>query len=309
MNNNASVLTVVFAFAALHNAHAAEPPTTFTFHFAPPDGTSVSQEYRLVRERSIGEQTPQRDEAVAKSSGVFRKEGGLYLYSTKTDANVLRRNGQPINDPVSALLANTTITYVISPDGEAQEIQGFADVETAARKSLPPAIAASLTPVLSEASLVTREKAEWNSRYSDFANGTFSIGDIIDVKVPYQLPNGTAIEYVIRTSFPRWEACPAGSCVRIEMIYESDAAALQSLVKDVVANVSSAAGVALPKQSFQPVLSSRITGSASRLIDPKTMLIYAEQVSRTISMPVDIPGQGRVPTIQREERTYKYTYQ
>jgi len=54
---------------------------------------------------------------------------------------------------------------------------------------------------------------------------------------------------------------------------------------------------------------ARISGSLTRLIDPQTMLIYTEQVRRTLTMRVQLPDRGLVPMVQEESRTYTYTYE
>lgn len=288
---------------------AVQPPTKeFVFRFQPPDGTNVRQTYKLERARTIEGQPTTKDEAETVTEGRFRRVGDGFEYSPKTISSTMRRNGAVINDPISGLLSNLKVTYVISKGAEATDIRGFGEVEQMVKSTMPAQMAAALAPILNEASLVAQQKAEWNSRYSDFADGTFKVGDVIDVQAPQRLPNGETINYTIRTSFPTWEPCPAGSCIRLMQIYESDAAELAKLIEGIVGSVANAASAPQIAPKVEKG-ATRITGSLSRLIDPKTMLIYSEQVKRTISMRVQVPGQGILPTVQEESRTYTYTYQ
>lgn len=291
-------------------AQGAVPPKTeeFTLRFQPPDGINVRQTYKLERTRTIEGQPSTKDEAETVTEGKFRSLGDGFEYSPKTISSTMRRNGAVINEPIAGLLAKVQVTYVISKGAEATEIRGFAEVEQMLKSTMPAQMAAALAPILNESNLVAQQKSEWNARYSDFADGTFKIGDVIDVEAPQRLPNGETINYTIRTSFPGWEPCPAGTCIRIRQIFESDAAELAKLVEGVVGNLASAASASQVAPKFERG-ATRITGSLSRLIDPKTMLIYAEQVKRTISMRVQVPGQGTLPTVQEESRTYTYTYQ
>lgn len=310
MRKSLIVITTLFIAPLAVLAQGAALPQTeeFIFRFQPPDGTIVRQTYKFERMRTIEGQPSTRDEAETVTEGRFRRVGDGFEYSPKIISSTLRRNGTAINDPISELLSKVQVIYVISKGAEATEIRGFGEVAQMVKSTMPAQLAAALAPVLNESSLVAQQKAEWNARYSDFADGTFKIGDVIDVQAPQRLPNGETINYTIRTSFPSWEPCPAGTCIRIKQIYESDAAELAKLVDGVVGSVirSATGSQTAPKVEKD---ATRITGSLSRLIDPKTMLIYAEQVKRTISMRVQLPGQGTLPTVQEESRTYTYTYQ
>ena len=310
MRHSLIVYTAFYVAPLAALAQGAVPPPTeqFVFRFQPPDGTRVRQQYKLERARTIEGQLPTKDEAETHTEGTFKRVGEGFEYSAKTSSSTLRRNGTPINDPILGLLSKVQVTYVISRGGEATDVRGFAEVEQLVKTTMPAQMAAALAPVLNEASLVAREKAEWNARYSDFADGTFKLGEVIDVQAPQRLPNGETINYTIRTSFPSWEPCPAGSCIRLRQVYESDAAELAKLVEGVIGSVASAASVPQTAPKLESG-ATRITGSLSRLIDPKTMLIYSEQVRRTISMRIQVPGQGLLPTVQEESRTYTYSYQ
>ena len=310
MRHSLIVYTAFYVAPLAALAQGAVPPPTeqFVFRFQPPDGTRVRQQYKLERARTIEGQLPTKDEAETHTEGTFKRVGEGFEYSAKTSSSTLRRNGTPINDPILGLLSKVQVTYVISRGGEATDVRGFAEVEQLVKTTMPAQMAAALAPVLNEASLVAREKAEWNARYSDFADGTFKLGEVIDVQAPQRLPNGETINYTIRTSFPSWEPCPAGSCIRLRQVYESDAAELAKLVEGVIGSVASAASVPQTAPKLESG-ATRITGSLSRLIDPKTMLIYSEEVRRTISMRIQVPGHGLLPTVQEESRTYTYSYQ
>ena len=293
--------------AALAQTATTPLPEEFQFRFQPPDGTRVRIEYRLLRTRTVEGQPSIKDEAETQTQGVFKNLGEAFEYSPKTLSSSLRRNGTPLNDPVMGLLSKLDIAYVISKGGEAVQIRGFGEAEKLLKSTMPAQMAAALAPMFTEASLASREKAEWNARYFDFADGSFKIGDTVDVQAPQQLPNGETITYTIRTSFPNWVPCPSGNCVRVVQVYESDAAELAKLVGGVLSRIADAASAPEIFPQFSKG-APRITGSLVRVIDPKSMLIYSEQVKRTISMQLQIPGQSAVPMVLDESRSYVYSY-
>ncbi len=289
-------------------AQSAAAPSVFVMHFLPPDGVKVKMSYRLERTRLVEGQPPVKDVGESSTEGVFKRMGAGFEYAPRTVASTMTRNGSLINDPIVALMSKVPVTYVISAGGEATAIKGYGEVAALLKSTVSPQIAAALAPIVNEAALVGRETAEWNARYSDWADGEFEIGQVIDVEAPQPLPNGETLMYTIRTTIARWEPCPAGQCVRLEQIYESDAAALANIANGVMARVTAAtpaaAGLVVPSSK-----GARVSGSLTRLIDPKTMLIYAEQVRRTISMSIQVPGKGLLPTTQEEVRTYAYVYE
>ena len=302
----AATLLALWVATASH-AETVPEGEQFVFRFQPPEGIRVRLTYTLQRNRLTEGQPPTRDESELQTEGSFRRVGETFEYSPKTVAASMRRNGTPVNDPIVGLMSRIQPTYVVSSAGEAISIKGFGEMEALIKSTVPAQLAAALAPFLNEATLVGQQKAEWNARYADFANGKFRIGDVIDVEAPQQLPDGTTITYTIRTRFPRWESCAAGKCIRLEQVYESDAAELARMAEGLATRVAEAVSIARPASQL-PKSAARITGSLSRLIDPKTMLIYSEQVKRTISMQLQVPGKGTVPTVQEESRTYLYSY-
>jgi hypothetical protein len=294
--------------AVLAQGSAASPPAEFVFRFNPPDGTRVITTYTLQRTRTIDGQPPVRDEVEAKSEGIFKRAGTGFEFAQRTLSSAMRRNGSLVDDPVISLLAQVPFTSIISAEGELTDARGFEKVEALVTSRLTAQVAAALAPVLSQAALAGRAKAEWNARYADFAGAKLKIGDVIDAQEPQPLPTGGTLIYTVRTTFPRWEPCPAGYCVRIEQRYESDAKAIAELATSLSRNLVAAASAPASASVSAESSGARVSGSLSRVIDPNTMLIYSEQVERTLTMHMQIPGKGLKPVTQHEVRAYRHTY-
>jgi hypothetical protein len=302
------VLSIASIFAS-GTAAATPTESAFTFQFQPPDGVRVNLTSVLQRSRSTEGSTSLKEEAESRTSGVFKRTAQGFEYAPKIVSATMRRNGNLIGDPLTSLLAKLQPKFTLSSDGEALAITGFGEVSEQLKASVPPQAAAALAPIINEEALVGQQRAEWNARYADFAGGKFEIGQVLDVQAPQLLPNGETITYTIRTSFTRWETCPAGMCVRIDQIYESDGSALAQMMTNVVNGVMAAASSPIAPISVAGQSAARISGSLTRLIDPKTMLIYSERLQRTISMQIE--SQGRTPEAVRldETRTYSYSYE
>jgi hypothetical protein len=302
------VLLSLVALPSAAFAQLAVAPAEFVMRFQPPDGVKVKMSYRLERTRLVEGQPQVKDVGETRTEGVFKRVGAGFEYAPRTVSSTMNRNGNLLNDPIVALMSKVPVTFVISAGGEATSIKGYGEVEALLKSTVSPQVAAALAPIVNEAAMAGRETAEWNARYADWADGEFAIGQVIDVKAPQPLPNGETLTYTIRTTIAGWEPCPAGQCVRLEQIYESDAAALANIANGVMQRVTAAtpaaAGLVVPSNK-----GARVSGSLTRLIDPKTMLIYSEQVRRIISMNLQVAGKGLVPTTQEEVRTYAYVYE
>jgi hypothetical protein len=306
---SATLAGVAIVAAGAASAQPAPPPDEFTFRFQPPDGVRMNIDYVLKRTRTVQGSAPATDEAESRTSGVFKRSGEGYEYTPKTLSATLRRNGTRIGDPVTALLAKLEPRYTLTADGVATAVTGLGEVDKLLKASVPANVAAALATVINEETLATQQLVEWNARYGDFAGGTFTIGQVLDGEVPQPLPNGETLTYTVRTTFPRWEDCPAGRCVRVEQVYESDAQALATMATGVANRVIAAAAASAPPTSLTSSPGSRVSGSLSRLVDPKTMLIYSERLQRTISMRIASPGKAPEEVRLDEIRTYAHTYE
>ena len=279
---------------------------TISFRFAPPDGTNYVQTLVTVRERDLEGMQKQVDRSEAQTAFSIKHDGAGYRIAATPMSLRLTRNDQVVQDPVSSLLQGMVVTYVIDRDGHLKELRGYETLAEKMQATLPPEIAKALAPLLNEKTLVARETAEYNGRIGDFAGKEFTVGESTDSEVLYGLPNGKSLKYYMRTTVKGLEACPPGRCARIEVSYNSDASALGKSVVDATAGLVKAApggDAALPTS-----VSSKVSGSASRLIDPNTMLLYGEKLSRSVSMLLDVPGKGEVPSHLSETREYTFSY-
>lgn len=327
-------LAIASLFAPTTAPAAATPPAPsgVAFQFAPPLGTKFRLVHKQTRARLVDGQPPQIDEAESTSIGRFTRSGTDHQLTLEPQLASLRRNGQPLDDPVAAALGRLSLSYVIDGTGQARQVQGFGGIEASLQRSLPPAVAAALAGAVAEPALVAREKAEWDARHAGYAGRTFEIGAPFEERATYGLPGGDQLEYRVRTTLTGWEPCAAGQCMRIEQTFDTDAPAPaargpapaaqaaqgQSLSERIAAavkstgaatNVTASGDVGAAPAAAAPaagaVAGPRLTGKASRLIDPATMRIYAETSAREITLPGKPPAPA---TTLREQRSWVYDY-
>ncbi len=277
-----------------------------TFTYAPPDGTKLVESVVTTRDKTLEGIERQVDVTESRVSVVIRRVDEGFLATVTPISLKFSRNGEARSDIVSDVLKDVVVTYRIGADGRLTKIEGYQGLVDNVQKSAPPEDFTAVTQALSEQALVARDTAEWNGRTGDYAGASVTVGETIASEAPFALPNGETITIHNVVSFPRREPCPAGSCLRVVVQYASDAKALTELESDVSSDLSKLieAKPRPPRPS-----ESRISGEASWLIDPQTMLLYAQTVSRTIGMTIQMPDHGPIPTTIKEERRYSFEYQ
>lgn len=268
---------------ALATPAAAVGAAPIRFSFAPPEGGAY---LRMTAFRRRVE-TP----AGAQSAGYratvrveIRREADGYALE-RIPVSVRREGGEgTLSDPTLALLEASRLTFHISRDGALDRIDGLARAAERARAGLPPAAGQALAPLLRASALEARARAEWKGRVGDFVGRSAEIGDVWNVDAPFALPDGPVLRYRGRISFAGRVACPAGSCVRIEFRYDSGAPP----------------DGGEPEPAGRPRV-RRVRSRGYRVVDPATMVVYAEDVSRVVDAIVRT-GERAVPVATREEK-------
>ncbi len=206
-----------------------------------------------------------------------------------------------------AMLSEVVVTYELDRQGKILSIKGYDTLIEKMKATLPPAAVQSLSSVLSEEALVNKEKAEWDGRISSFVGQKARIGDAWTSTDQYPMPTGGAIQFYSATKLAGQARADGMDCVRIQFSYNTDENALKQFVgklgKDIGQMTTSKSAAFKPGAG-----AASIVGSGERVIDPATMLIYAETLTRTIKMPMEVPGQGKVPATLVEKKQYHFDY-
>ena len=283
-------------------AQGASPDETISFKYAPPENTRFVQRIEMTRKKTYEGIGSQLDQSVSETLLTIGQEGDDFVMVARPLFLEMTRDGEPMTDPLAELLNDVILTYRISTEGEIEELEGFDILLERATTKLTPELVQELAAGLDEEAMIRREEVEWNGRIGDFAGKTFSMGEVLEGEVAFTLPTGENIVYQTRTWFPGYEPCGAGRCARVELRYDSDAEAFEETISRSVGAIVEDDGAG--SSSGGP----RIVGAASRVIDPATMLIHSETLTRKISMTLEIPGKGTVLGDIREEKNYTFRY-
>jgi hypothetical protein len=273
-----------------------------TLAFAPPVGKVLVQTQKTTRVKDLGNSRKQVDVGESTTRYVFKRTASGYSLLAKGVSATMTRDGRPINNPILSLLLDVVITYEIDPQGQLLDVKGFDNVRQAMERSLPPATQQALASILSEEALVNKETAEWNGRIGNFVGHSINLGETWTAAEEFPLPGGEPMTFYSITHFAEEAPCGEGTCVRIEFNYNTDPVALQQSFGKPLEELLQAVGAG---DHQVEMTEGSIVGGGERLIDPSTMMIYEETLSRTIKMRVRIPGQAARWTTLEEKKEYR----
>lgn len=277
-----------------------------TFRFNPPNGTTFVETVKTTRVKELGASAKQTDETLAKTRVTVKKTPDGYEIVGKPISYTMTRDGTPVNNPVLAALQEIVVIYEVDRQGQLRAIKGYDEAIKKIRASLPASVAASLSSLLSEEAMVNRAAAEWDGRISSFVGRRGRIGENGATTSQFDLPAGGAVTFYTATTLAEALKVGGRDCVRIRFAYNTDPAALQQTLGKTLDELAKAIGDAAGK--VPTVSGVEIVGSGERVIDPATMLIYSESLTRTIKMRMESPGQEAVWTTMQEKREYSFTY-
>ena len=298
---------VTIILLACFSSAIAKESGTIRFSFAPGENISFTQKLTTMKEKDMGDKGKQLDESVSTTRITITKTKFGWDVLAEPISIAMKRNGEEINNPIVSLLSSAVITYKLDFDGNILDVNGYEPFIEGISNQVTPEVFKQLAPILNIEAMKSKEIAEWNARIGDYVGAEVQIGDSFVADVPYQLPNGTTINYSVQTKIAALIPCGDNKCVRIEQAYDSQADNLAKMAGKVASNVADAVAPETNKPSSESN-TAVIKGTVTRVIDPNTMLIYEEESKRTVAMEIDIPGAGLVPVKTSEIRKYEFEY-
>lgn len=299
--------TVTIFLLAYFSISMSKEYETIKFSFSPGENISFLQRLTIIKEKDMGDKGRQLDESLSTVKITITKTESGWDVLAEPKSISMKRDGEEVNNPIVNLLSSAVITYKLDSDGNIIDVDGYEPFIEGISKQVTPEVFEQLAPILNIEAMKSKEIAEWNGRIGDYVGAEVQIGDSIVADVPYQIPNGTTINYSIQTNIAALVPCGENKCVRIEQRYDSEADNLAKMAGEVMSNVSDA--IAPEKQkSSSDSNTAIIRGDVVRVLDPETMLVYEEESIRTIAMEIDIPGAGLVPIKTTETRKYEFEY-
>jgi hypothetical protein len=288
------------------SASSAAAEDRLQFRFDPPPGTSFVQQVKTTMDRRMGPMGTATDVHLSRTLVTIDRTTDGFLLTARPLSSRLTRDGKEVRDPVTEALQDIVVKYRLDSDGRLVSVSGYEKLNERLQKRLPPKVFAAVSRMVNPRVLKAKELEEWNARVGDFAGKRFTIGEVLTAEKKFKLPSGQDAVFHSTTKIVERAPIPGGNGVRVRFEYGSDPGrASGTPSKKPSARAKKKGG---GEAGVSPEEGITITGKGERVIDPKTMLIYSEKLTRTMKMMVEVPGAGRVPATTRETREYVYEY-
>ena len=261
------------------------------FRYAPPVGEKFETRFTRVKVTSANEPivTKASEETEERVAVMIRDSGDGYLMTERTLSVRSWSNGSAYNNPYLKVKVGQDLTYHLDGDGRVFAVDGLDELGDRARR----VAAAQGRRLLDDRTLLDQAKEFWNERVGAFVGTSVSLGGTAEIAAPRTLLNGKTISLAQNISVPRFAACPAGRCVLVWSDSSSNDSALVEFTVELLAQGPCAALMRQKKVKLN--VRAKFAGtsaSASRVIDPETVLVYKDSGTETTSATLEVSGES-----------------
>jgi hypothetical protein len=298
-----AVASLYRAAGDVEQAEAVHP----TFHLDPPDGTTCLATIRTTRTVSLGSLGKHTlSHEVRQRVRVTRTADGYSYANTDLQGSVIR-DGQKEDDAIGMGIG-ITLTTVVDSQGHIKEIRGIDEVLRQLQDALTAEQRDSGMVEATGEALEQSLRDNWIRRIGSLIGRAVRIGSTWQGTDSLDWPEARArIFYHTTAQVAGREKCGGRECVRIHFTYFQGPALAP--VQPARQSARKPRKRELPKSKRSVTPDSALKGGGDLLVDPATMLIYAESLTRTVRMPVQIPGHGTVPGTLVEMKEYRCQYE
>jgi len=286
-------LSLIFIFCISLQVAKAQ---SVTFRFGPPDGYKELQTTDSTIELYVGGQKRITDTNTSITEITYLKTDNGYKIINKLVGVDAKRNGNKVTSPVNDVLIGREVSFNLNSQGKIVKIEGYDTLLEEINKVVDPKMQAMFSKMLEPELLKKKTITEWDGRIGDFIGKNVKEGEEWVSTSEYKLKNET-LKYLITTVFSKVSA----DSVRIDYSYTTDKNSVAKIIKelnnDMVKNINI---------SDFDSNSSSLTGSGYRILDPRTMLVKKEQMSRSISAKIKTQDGIEHNTERTETRDYKF---
>jgi len=247
----------------------------FTFQFNPPDGVLYKVKHKKTVVQDLGKLGGHVEVVTSKTKNSIRRSSfGFIVEAAPIWTNVVR-DGLEVTDTLVSLLENFIISYDLDARGQVVAVHGYKDLMKKMAEKYSPAELQNLAAVFNEQTFIEREMIEWNNRVGPLLGRAVTIGENWEGTEEYNLPVGGKIILQTKTDVLALTQCGKSKCLKLRTSYH-----------------------------FKDDGEKEVSGQGIRFIDPNTMLIYSEAITRTTKIYDPGPGPRKISKTINEKKEY-----
>jgi len=281
----------------LVTAAGAARAESVTFAFAPPIGARFEvREYGTIAFKWGG-----HDDRIAigqRAHWSFSRDGAGLRMTDATQELAIAKDGKPFEHPLLAAGAKSRVDFRLGADGALQRVDGTRGNAERMVAVLEGEAQESAKKRLGEGRHDESERWLWFERFEIYAGQTLDLDRDYWFRTAAPSDDGW-VPYQVLFRLGPWETTPQGRRLRVQLAYVADAPAAIPAATEIRPKVRTRFDPARPGKLLSRY---QYRGTATRLVDPATGLIWREQSFRRESheeRPIDELGI----TIAIEART------
>lgn len=219
----------------------------------------------------------------------IKKTGSGFEYIVTTKKARQTVDGSVINNPVLGGMISTDIIYDIRKNGKILDISGYGKVAKRALASMSSKAVEENKQKLTGDNLKAQEMINWKDKFENLIGKSAKVGySWVDVK-NIDLPTGGISQYYSSSKVEKVAKCDGKEkCLLISYTFHRDR---DSLNDKNIPELDMGLGGADDSDGYS-INSVVVSGKGSRVIDPKTMVVYRDSSTLLIVMEITIENKG-----------------
>ncbi len=274
---------------------AEESEGRVSFTFAPPAAAFVQREIYVETARLGGIQ--QRITLASEVSLRISQEAGSSFLLFQIQRAAAARDGKPSDAAMVAAMTGAETVNVVRPDGVLTKINGLRKLTERLLPTLQGEERTALEKRLRENRIEDRLRANWFEATEALSGQTLELGRDYFFDSAWPTDEGW-IQHQTLLRLGPWEETANGRRLRLHLAYVADA---KTDVPGAVRLQPKVATAFAPSNPGRLAKGLTISGSASRLVDPATLLVWKDQSVRRVRNRLEVSDELAV-TISTEEK-------
>lgn len=277
------LLSAAGALVAMVAAGCGTPVVeTQRFRFAPPEGQELELKVKGWRSMGIlGVATVNLTLEGSSHVRVKRLSAWNLEWLETLDGLRVDLDGRDLLPGLSRRVAGTQLRYKVMDDGDLMSVEGFDRFEWLLREAAAERGRTRELEAVSPWEVREREREDWNERIHALVGRPVVLGEVVETSSRIDLGQGVKLAHMVRLTPVEWRPCGDGRCVAVRVEYLADPEATARFIGQ------SASSLVPRSEEIDPTVTIRaieVAGGGERLIDPATMLVFAENVERKLHL-------------------------
>jgi len=263
---------------------AAVPAKILAFN--PPDSVAFVARTVTSRTRSADTLAPLVDSTfITTNYSLTRSANGFLMTGTQVSTDYTR-NGQKVENDISRLSSNITVTTELSRTGVATAVRGY-EVLFARIDSLPDRKTAdALKQVFSPQALASKEVNEWNSKMSHVIDKALKLGIDKHDTTSMSVGDGRTLRFYSVAEFADTLRVDGQLCLRVRIASDTDPAQLAYNLNTPLAIIGKLFATPDSLLKKPEPMASGYHSLTEMLVDVETLLILRESQRREVIAPI-----------------------